>query len=150
MMSMRKLKKISLVFACLLLLTAAVCQIASAAENSTHASLYLNSYGAHLSPGDASGKLYLDFEVAATEISDMVGISKIVIYKSDGTRVTTANGSLANGLLIQNDSTHVGTYTFTVTPGQSYYAVLSVYAARDGGSDTKLYTTNTATAPKAP
>ncbi len=144
---MRKIKKLALVFVCLALLTAAVCQMAYAAEGSVQASYYLSGYGAHLSPGRTSGTLDLDFDVSATEYSDMVGISKIVVYESNGTYVTTINGSLANGLLIQDDLAHMSTYTFTGTPGTSYYTVLTMYAARDGGSDSKSYTTNTATCP---
>lgn len=144
---MRKIKKLALVFVCLALLTAAICQMAYAAEDSVQASLYLDNYGAHLSPGHASGELDIDFEVTATRRSDMVGVSKIVLYKSDGTRVTTAYGSLANGLLIEDELVHADTYTLTATSGQSYYAVLTMYAQRDGGSDSKSYTTNTATCP---
>jgi len=149
MMSMRKVKKLSLVFACLVLLTAAICQVASAAENSTHASQYLCSYGAELSPGGprGSGKLDIDFNVVATEISDKVGISKVEFYWTDDTYITTIKGTVENGLLIEDDLAHMDTYTYTGVSGKTYYAVLTVYAERDGGHDAKIYTTNTATAP---
>lgn len=144
---MRKLEKISLVFMCLFLITAATCQTAFAAENSTQASLYLSNYGAVLYQGPrGTGIIDIDFEVTATRISDYVGISQVEIYESDDTYVTTIEGTVENGLLCEDDLIHMGNYDYQGVSGKSYYAVLTMYAERDGGSDSKLYTTNTVTA----
>jgi len=131
------------------MLTAAVCQMASALENSAHASLYLSNYCAYLSPGGArgSGKLDIDFDVTATELSDYVGASKIEIYRSDGTRVVTITGTVSNGLLREDALGMAASHSYYGVSGKTYYAVLTMYAERDGGSDSKLYTTDTATAP---
>ncbi len=144
---MRKTKKIALVLVCLILMTAAVCQTAFAAENSTQASLYLSNYGAVLYPGACgTGTLDIDFDVTATRRSDYVGISKIEFYRSDGTLEATVDGSVDNGLLRKNATIIAGNYYYTGTIGTSYYAVLTMYAERDGGSDSRLFTTNTVTA----
>ncbi len=140
---MRKLKKIALVFVCLFLMTATVCQTAFAAENSTQASLYLDNYGAVLYTGaKGEGLLDIDFEVTATRPSDYVGISKVEFYRSDGTYVKTIYGSVENGLLREDASAHMSNYYDAGIIGKSYYAVLTMYAERDGGSDSKTYTTN--------
>lgn len=144
---MRKIKKIALVFVCLVLMTAAICPTVFAAENSTQASLYLSNYGAVLYTGArGTGTLDIDFNVTATRRSDYVGISKVEFYTSDGTLEATITGTVDNGLLRENATIIAGNYYYTGTIGTSYYAVLTMYAERDGGSDSKLYTTNTVTA----
>jgi len=148
MMSMRRAKKLAQIFVCLVLMAATICQTAFAAENSTQASLYLDNYGAIMSAGArGTGIIYIDYEVTATRISDKVGISKIEFYLSDDTYVTTIDGTVKNKLLIEDELVHAGTYTFTGISGKYYYAVLTMYAERNGGSDSKLYTTKTIKAP---
>lgn len=144
---MRKMKKLTLIITCLVLLLTATCQMASATENSTHASLYLDNYVAFLYQGArGTGIIDIEFDVTATRISDYVGVSQIEIYESDDTYVTTIDGSVDNGLLREDASIIAGNYYYTGTIGKSYYAVLTMYAERDGGSDSKLFTTNTVTA----
>lgn len=140
---MRKTKKISLIFASLVLLIACTCQMAAAEEAEPRASLYLDNYGASLSVDD-SGLLNIDYSVIATRISDRVGVSKIVIYKLSGSRVATITGTVENGLLLENDRTHLGNYYYQGEPGETYFALLTMYAERDGGSDSKSYITNNA------
>lgn len=144
---MRKMKKMVLILMCLFLLPAATCQMVSAAEDSTNASLYLDNYVAVLYKGArGTGKIDIDFDVTATEYSDYVGVSKIEIYRSDGIK-TTIFGSVDNGLLREDALGLAVTYTYSGVSGKSYYAVLTFYAERDGGSGTKTFTTNTVTAP---
>lgn len=140
---MRKMKKISLIFASLVLLIACTCQMAAAEEAEPRASLYLQSYGAHLSADD-SGLLNIDYNVVATRISDRVGVSKIVIYKLSGSREATITGTVANGLLREDSRIHAGNYYYQGEPGETYFALLTMYAERDGGSDSKSYITNNA------
>lgn len=140
---MRKMKRFSLIFASLVLLIACTCQMAAAEEAEPRASLYLQSYGAHLSV-DETGRLNIDFNVTATRPSDYVGVSKIVIYKLSGSREATITGTTANGLLRANASIHAGNYYYQGEPGETYFALLTMYAERDGGSDSKSYITNNA------
>lgn len=117
--------------------------MAAAEGADPRASLYLQSYGASLSVDD-SGLLNIDYDVVATRISDRVGVSKIVIYKLSGSRVATITGTVENGLLLENDRTHLGNYYYQGEPGVTYFALLTMYAERDGGSDSKSYITNNA------
>ena len=134
-------------FVTLVFLIASLCQSASAIELSPRASLYLNGYGAGIYPGTSKGSVRIDFTVTATTYSDYVGVSELIIYKSSGTRVATITGTVANGLLREDDAVHLGHYTYYGEPGGKYYAKLTMYAERDGGSDSREYLTTTCTAP---
>lgn len=114
---------------------------------STQASDYLTQYTATLVPGDTTGRYYIYFDVLATKTSDSLGVSEIVIYRSDGTYITTISGSTNNGLICEKDFTHAGTYTHYGVSGNYYYAVVTIFAERDGGSDSREVTTNTIQVP---
>jgi hypothetical protein len=144
---MCRAKRIVLSFASLIFLVALLCQAASAIELSPRASLYLNSYGASMYKGSTAGNVRVEFTVLATEHSDYVGVSELIIYKSNGTRAATVRGTVGNGLLCDDTQVHIGHYDYYGVPGTSYYAILTMYAERDGGSDSKTYITNTVTAP---
>lgn len=144
---MCRAKKLTLMFVTLVFLIASLCQSASAIELSPRASLYLNGYGAGIYPGTSKGSVRIDFTVTATTYSDYVGVSELIIYKSSGTRVATITGTVANGLLREDDAVHLGHYTYYGEPGGKYYAKLTMYAERDGGSDSRQYLTTTCTAP---
>lgn len=132
----------ALVFTSLVLLIASLCQVAAAIEVSPRASDYLSNYGACLYQGDVSGSVRVEFTVSGTKKSDLVGVSKISIYKGDGTFVTSVTGTVANGLLREGYKTHMGEYTYYGETNEVYYMELTMYAKRDGGSDSRLYTTN--------
>lgn len=131
---------------CALLICMLCCGGANAAD--TRSSDYLRSYNASLSTGSNSGELSLRFSANARSSMVSVGVSKITVYSSDGTFVKTISGSTSNGLLASNTSNHSGTYSISVTSGQSYYLQITFMAKNSSGSDSKTFTTNTATASK--
>lgn len=139
---MCRAKKMALVFTSLVLLIASLCQVAAAIEISPRASLYLDGYGAYLYQGNVSGSIRVEFTVSGTRKSDLVGVSKLSIYKGDGTFVTSVKGTVANGLLAKDLKVHAGAYTYYGEANEVYYMELTMYAERDGGSDSRLYTTN--------
>ena len=141
-------KRLILVFTCNVFMTTSFCPTASAIEVSPRASLYLTGYVGSLSQGTKSGRIRVDFTVIATRISDLVGVSQIAIIEVDSNDcVATIKGSVVNGLLREDASSTMGSYTYYGKPGVTYYAVLTMYAERDGGSDFRMYTTNNCTAP---
>lgn len=139
---MCRVKKMALVFTSLVLLIASLCQAAAAIEVSPRASDYLSNYGAYLYQGTTSGSVEVEFTVSGTKKSDLVGVSKLSVYKGDGTFVTSVTGTVANGLLKKDVKTHIGGYTYYGEANEVYYMELTMYAERDGGSDSRLYTTN--------
>ena len=141
-------KRLILVFTCLVFLTTSLCPTASAIEVSPRAILYLTGYTGSLSQGTKSGRIRVDFTVIATQISDYVGVSQIAIFEADtNTRIAAIKGSVVNGLLREDARSTTGSYTYYGKPGVTYYAVLTIYAEKDGGSDFRMYTTNNCTAP---
>lgn len=126
---------ISLVFAL-------ACSFASA---NTEASDYLAEYGAALVAREESGRYDIYYDVTAVKRSDSLGVSQVKIYRSDGTYITTIFGSTSNGLIRENSPSHTGTYTYYGVSGNSYYAVVTIFAARGNGSDSRDITTNTIT-----
>lgn len=144
---MCRVKKAAFTLISLTFLIAILCQAAYALELSTHASEYLDSYGASIYQGSVKGSVRIDFSVVGTERSDYVGVSELRIYESGGTRVATIEGTVDNGLLLENVIMNMGQYTYYGEPGVSYYARLTMYAERDGGSDSREYLTKTIMAP---
>lgn len=140
---MKRFAKIISVSLAVSLMLALICGVARA--NIT-ASDYLAQYAAALIPTE-SGKYNIYYDVTATDTSDSLGVSKIVIYRSDGTYITTITGSTSNGLIRENSGTHTGTYRGYGVSGNYYYAVVTIFAERDGGSDSREITTNTIRVP---
>lgn len=144
---MCRAKKLVALFASMILLIATLCPAASALQLSTDASEYLNSYGASMYRGTSDGSIRIAFTVLATDYSDYVGVSQLIIYNGNGTRAATITGTVGNGLLRADAATHAGSYTYYGEPGAAYYAILTMYAQRNGGSDSRDYLTNSVTAP---
>lgn len=144
---MRQAKRITFIFFSVVFLVASLCHAVSAVELPPRASDYLSGYGAALYQGTVKGSVRLEFTVSATEYSDYVGVSELIIYKSDGSRAATITGTVSNGLLREDCKLHMGDYFYYGEPGVSYYAILTMYAERDGGSDSRRYLTHTCTAP---
>lgn len=119
----------------------------SAVDVGARASLTLSDYNAMLRAGTNSGQIKIGYTVTASKPADSVGVSSIVIYKSNGSYVTTITGTTANGLIINSSSSHEGTYTYSGTSGAYYYAVVTVFAKVGTISDSRTITTATVKAP---
>ena len=105
----------------------------NAASVQPYASQYLSNYIAVLTAGNSSGKINIAFSVGGTTGTTTVGVQKAMIYKSNGSYVTTVYGSTTNGLLRTSTSYHSGTYTYSGVSGTSYYAVITVYGLMKRG-----------------
>lgn len=131
--------------AILLAVSLAIALTCCFAAASITASDYLAEYGAALIATENKGQYDIFFDITATRTSDSLGVSQIKIYKSNGTYVTTIKGTVANGLIIEDDCSHTGVYTRYGVSGNSYYAEVTFFAERGGGSDSRTITTNTIT-----
>lgn len=113
----------------------------------TRASDYIFSTSASLSTGASPGQIKLSYSVcSAVGIADSIGISKIEVYRSNGTLYKTIYGSISNGLMGTNAASKSGNYTTACSAGSSYYCVVTFTVSKGGGGDTYTTTTNTATA----
>lgn len=114
--------------------------VVSASE--ARASLTLSSYSVVADPGSDPGEFKITYDVRAITYADRVGVSSIEIYKSNGIYVTTISGTTSNGLLRSDAVRHRSSYTYTGTPGASYYAAVTVYAKIGSDSDSRIITTD--------
>lgn len=120
---------------------------ATASASVVRSSPTLSSYSAVATQGSSTGKIIITYDVCANAIASSLGVSKIEIYKSNGTYVTTIYPTSLNGLKTTNAMWHRSSYTYTGTSGTSYYAEVTVFATIDGVTDSRTVTTNTVKAP---
>lgn len=122
--------------------------LASSASAQTEASYYFNTYSATLRQGSSSGKINLSYSVVSCAgTMNSIGVSKIQVYKSNGTLYKTIYGSTSNGLLTSSSLAAAGTYSISCVSGTSYYCLVTVYASNSSGSDSRTIQTGTVTCP---
>ena len=141
------MKRIFTSFFALVLALTCCLGVTSANAVSPQASLTIASYSATMKAGSSSGQVKIGFDVTASKMADSLGVSSIVIYKADGTYVTTITGTTSNGLKETSSSMHKGTYTYTGVSQVSYYAKVTVFATVGSTTDSRTVTTATAKAP---
>jgi len=122
------------------------CSSAFAASIEPYASLSLSTAQASVSTGTNSGEIKIIYQSRSNKICSPIGVSSIVIYKSNGTYVTTIKGSTSNSLMANRVSSKSGSYTYKGSSGTSYYAVVTLAATAGGENDSRTITTNTAKA----
>ncbi len=97
----------------------------------------------------SKGTVTVDFSTTGTSPMDSIGATSIVVYKWNSTQpVGSLSSSYTASMLGHYRVLYGNSYTFTVTPGEKYYAAVKCYAAKDGGSSTREYITGYATAKK--
>lgn len=112
------------------------------ADAATYSSNYFSSYGGFIRNA-GGGKIIFSATITAVHTMDRLGITRILIYKGDGTYVKTVYGSTSNGLLVDNDFSFAGQYTYQGDPNTSYYGVIYFTCRDSTGSDSRHVTTDT-------
>lgn len=122
---------------------------ASAQTAGTYASKTICSSLGYLRAGDQSGQLKIDYEVTANVPASSLGVEYIRLYTDTGKYVTSIIGSTTNGLVRKDGIAHMGTYCYNdATPGQYYYAEITVFAVIGTDYDNYTHLTATIKAPK--
>lgn len=131
-----------------LLAVTVVCALCGgvAAAVEPRASYILAAYQIVGAKGDGSGEFKVKYDIEANK-QGTVGIESIEIYKWDDTYVTTITGTVENGLLEPNTTEACGTYVYTGTPGESYYAIVTLSARAGSIYDSRQWTTATIKTP---
>ena len=128
------------------LATAATASVPTPAEPQSDA--YIAGYYA-TTESYSKGTVTVTFSTTGTDIMDSIGATSIVVYKWNSTSpVGTLYSSSTPSMLGHDCFIHSNSYTFNVTGGEEYYAVVKCYAEKDGGSSTRKYTTSYCTAKK--
>lgn len=132
----------------LALALAVACALSLPAAASTYASETICSSSADMEAGTKPGQLLIEYSVSANTEGTSLGVRKIEIYKMNGDYVATYLGSVNNGLIIKNDSFHMGTYIYNnAVSGQYYYAEVTVFVTTATATDDYTQTTPTIKAP---
>lgn len=140
------MKKHIRLVALVLILVLALSGMACAAheeEFTPYSNAYISSMTAGLSKsGDT---LYVTFTVRGTGTMTSIGASCVKIYTSSGSLAKTFWSAYNSSMLASNQGIHTSTLSYDGTDGTTYYAVITGYASKGGGSGTETYTTGTLT-----
>lgn len=139
----------ALVLSCAVLFSVNTGIAASAAvqpegDASIQASYYLDSYTAWTSIGSDS-KVYVYYSANATDTVARLGAKLVVVQVKDAgvwKNVLVKSGTVANGMLAQNRTSHGGTVVYQGTAGKTYRAVVTIYGGPASGGDSRIITTN--------
>jgi len=116
---------------------------ANAADVGIQASLYINSIDCSITPY-SGGRISITASVTGTGVMDKIGVSKLTIQKYQaGSWVDEASWTDLydyNTIISAIEGSYYG------IAGNKYRAVITFYAGRDGGYDTRIVTTSAVTA----
>lgn len=142
-------KKATVLFLTLAMLVSAIAIPAGAITG--RSSLYLSGYRAWLTPV-SGGKINVNVDVQAVDYMDDVGALEIAIWESADGGITWEgvrgySSALNPEMLTHDDYWYYDTAIIHEgTAGYKYYAVVTVYAGDETGSDSREYQTTTVTA----
>lgn len=131
-----------------LALVTTLCGAAFAVEE--RASTTLNSYSVTCDAGNNPGELLFTYDIQAKKTADSLGVSSIKLYNSGGVYMTTILGNDDNELTKSDSVICKGTYSHTAVPGNSYYAIVTVFAEIGDDYDSRKVSTDIVTAPTVP
>lgn len=112
------------------------------ADAAVYSSNYFSSYGG-FATSLGNGKVAFTGTITAVHTMDRLGVTRILIYKADGTYVKTVYGSTSNGLLRDNDAFFAADYIYQGDPNTSYYGIVYFTCRDASGSDSRHVTTDT-------
>ena len=138
-----KQKLIALLLAAIMVLTMLVIPVCASVQSS----YYFDEYSCSLSQDSRHGRVIVYVSVSARSVMTELGVSKIKMYKADGTLYQTITGSTSNGLMTTNDSYHTCTKYIDCSSGSTYYFEITYKAKNANGSEYKTITTGTIQAP---
>lgn len=114
----------------------------------SRASSYIAGYSVSAYQGEGRGQVDIKCDIRANWAVPKIGVLKIEIYQSDGSRVATIQGTTSNGLLSSKTSVvHGLTYIYSGVPGTTYYAKVTLCAGTNSDYDVRYVQTQKVTAP---
>jgi hypothetical protein len=127
-----KFKKLLSIVVVILLLSA-FCVNGSAA---VYSSAYIQATGAYITVYNTN-TIKIHFNINGCGTMDKLGAAVIDIYKSDGTWVRTCSYTNPpySDMMAYNTFVKVGSITCPAEYGETYYAIVTFYAEKDGGCD---------------
>lgn len=125
-----------------------ICISGVQAYGQARASSYVAGYSVSACQGEGRGQVDIKCDIRANWAVSKIGVLEIKIYESDGSHVTTIQGTTSNGLLSAKSSVaHIVTYTYKGVPGTTYYAKVTLCAGTASDYDVRYVQTQRVTAP---
>lgn len=154
-MKKTRLKKVFIIPLLLLSIILSTSAAAFAAEPSKdiepRASMFISSYSG-ASYALSGGRIKVQFDAVGTGTMDRVGAGQVVIQQSSNnstwTSVKTYHYTKYPSMTDTNCASHASSVTYYGTVGRYYRAVITIYAEKDGMSDSRLKTTGSVKAIK--
>lgn len=115
----------------------------AAAPQISPTNLYISSYSSKCyAIGD--GQVKIAFTTVGTSSMDTIGASVIKVYDKNGWVFTfnMSNATYKSQMISNNAVIYTGSVVYNGTENNTYYAIVTHYAEKDGGSGTENYTTN--------
>lgn len=107
-------------------------------------SQFLGHYTAYIKT--SGSKLTVYYNVVGTTTMDQIGATRIIVYKSKDKSTWTSMRTYTyreySNLLGTNTIMYGSHVNYSGTTGYYYRAVVTIYAEKDGGCDSRLYTTS--------
>lgn len=142
-------KKITMLLICLIFLGTASNAMAAVPSDEEvaepQASSYISSYTAYID-AVGSGKIQIWFDVGGVGVMDKIGATTIVLKESTNgttfTEVKTFKYSSYPSMLATNKASYTWYVPYSGVSGRYYKAVVTIYAEKNGGCDSRLKTTS--------
>lgn len=106
---------------------------------------YITSKSGYIEP-TGNGNIRIHFSVSANNTMSTLGASSIALYKSNGEYVTTFSSNNYSNMLTSDTYTYSSSISYKAVSGQTYYAVITLYADNGASNSTAIFTTASATA----
>lgn len=112
----------------------------------TESNAYISSIGGAVSVAN-DGTVTVNFGTHGTDLMDKIGASAISIYENGQFRMTyyATNPLYTATMMGSDDYDFYGYVTYAGTKGNTYRALITFYAEKDGGSGTENMWTDNAT-----
>ena len=91
---------------------------------------------------NGNGKVSVQYDISGTGVMDEIGVKTITIYEN-GVSVKTFTYTTTPSMMAYNKSSHYGSVSYNGVSGKSYYAIVTFWAGKQGGGDSRTPTHST-------
>lgn len=145
---MKKLITVAMIFIFAFTCLFSISAFAAEEQFQPRASLYFNKYSAEVD-SEGGGDITITMSVTTKASVKELGFTKVIVQEKSGSSwadIATFTSTKNPDFIKQNGSAHSTSVSYSGTEGKSYRAKVTVYAKDANGSDSKTFTSSSATA----
>ena len=138
------MKRVLRIAICLVLVLSLIGTVVAYAQTESNA--YISSFGGAVSVAN-DGTVTVNFGTHGTDLMDRIGASAISVYENGQFKkyFSAANPLYTATMMGTNDYDFYGYVTYAGTKGNTYRALITFYAEKDGGSGVESMWTSSVT-----